>query len=205
MWFFSKLLYVVWRLLQLKPYRRIELNVNSIRPIESIRIDSPGESIIPSSSRRTGGERSVMAGVRRRNNHNWNWMWWAYRSSDSSRQCHSVANNTADRLNGLRQSYHPQPTLHELRARRFSKIHSTVDFYSTASDLKSVEKSRPQFEHSSGSVTSRYTVANRWEQVNKAGKLGRRLRSRLRQRSCGAQPMRTQIQTVTGTNTYANM
>jgi len=42
MWFFSKLLYAVSRLLQLKPYRRIELNVNSIRPIESgesIRID----------------------------------------------------------------------------------------------------------------------------------------------------------------------
>jgi len=35
---FSKLLYVVSRLLQLKPYRRIELNVNSIRPIESIRL-----------------------------------------------------------------------------------------------------------------------------------------------------------------------
>jgi len=50
MWFFSKLLCVVSRLLQLKPYRRIELNVNSIRPIESIRIDLPGESIIPSSS-----------------------------------------------------------------------------------------------------------------------------------------------------------
>jgi len=36
MWFFSKLLYVVSRLLQLKPYRWIELNVNSIRPIKSI-------------------------------------------------------------------------------------------------------------------------------------------------------------------------
>jgi len=44
MWFFSKFLYAVSRLLQLKPYRRIELNVNSIRPIESI---------IPSSSSST--------------------------------------------------------------------------------------------------------------------------------------------------------
>jgi len=75
MWFFSKLLYIVKQLivlyhyyvaiiytsiitnhvstnllsivniLQLKPYRRIELNVNLIRPIESIQIDLLGESI----------------------------------------------------------------------------------------------------------------------------------------------------------------
>jgi len=78
---------------------------------------------------------------------------------DSCRQCHSVANSTAGRLNGLRQSYHLQ---HELRARRLSKIHSTVDLYSITSDLKSVEKSHAQFEHSGGHVTSRHTVANRW-------------------------------------------
>jgi len=76
----------------------------------------------------------------------------AYRSSDSSRQCHSVANYAADRLNGLRQSHHPQHTLHELRARLLSKIHSTVDVYSTTSDLSSDQKSRPQLEHSGGHV-----------------------------------------------------
>jgi len=41
------------------------------------------------------------------------------------------------------------------------KIHSTVDLYSTISDLKSVEKSRPPFEHSGGHVTSHHTVSNR--------------------------------------------
>jgi len=86
--------------------------------------------------RRTGSGRSMTAGVSRRSNQNYNWMWWAYCSSDSSQQCHSVANSTADQLNGLCQSYHPQHTLHELRAWRFSKIHSTVDLYSTKSDLK---------------------------------------------------------------------
>jgi len=61
----------------------------------------------------------------------------------------------------------------------------------------------PQFEHSVSHVTSRHSMANRWKQVDKAGKLGRRRRSRLRQRSCGAQPMHTQVQTMTGSNTYA--
>jgi len=92
---------------------------------------------------RTSGERSVMAGVSRRSNQNSNWMWWAYRSSDSSRQCHSVAYSTADRLSGLRQSYHPQHTLHELRARPFYKIHRTVNLYSTTSESDSkVSKNR---------------------------------------------------------------
>jgi len=72
-----------------------------------------------------------------------------------------VANSTADRLNGLRQSYHTQHTLHQLRARRLSKTHGTVDLYSTTSDSKSVEKLRPQFEHSGGHVSPRHTVANR--------------------------------------------
>jgi len=48
--------------------------------------------------RRTVGGRSVTSGVSRHSNQNSNWMWWAYRSSDSSRQCHSVANSTTDRL-----------------------------------------------------------------------------------------------------------
>jgi len=48
--------------------------------------------------RRTGGEQSVMASVSRRSYQNPNWMWWAYRLSDSSWQCHSVVNSTADRL-----------------------------------------------------------------------------------------------------------
>jgi len=39
----------VSRLLQLKPYRRIELNVSSIRPIESICLVNQFELIIPSS------------------------------------------------------------------------------------------------------------------------------------------------------------
>jgi len=39
-----------------------------------------------------------MAGISRRSNQNPNWMWWAYRSPDSCRQCHSVANSTAGRL-----------------------------------------------------------------------------------------------------------
>jgi len=59
-----------------------------------------------------------------------------------------------------------------------------------------------------GHVTSRNTVANRWKQVNtarKTGSAGRWRRSRLRQRRCGAQPMCTQVQSVTGTNRYANM
>jgi len=38
--------------------------------------------------RRTDGERSVMPGVSRRSNQYLNRMWSAYRSSDSSRQCH---------------------------------------------------------------------------------------------------------------------
>jgi len=50
--------------------------------------------------RRSGGERSVMPGVSRRSNQYLNWMWSAYRSSDSSRQCHGVAksklNDSAD-------------------------------------------------------------------------------------------------------------
>jgi len=41
---------MVSRLLQLKLYRRIELNANSIRLIESIRLANRFESIIPSSS-----------------------------------------------------------------------------------------------------------------------------------------------------------
>jgi len=105
-------------------------------------------------------------------NSNSNWTWWAYRSSDSSRQYHSVTKSTVDRLNGLRQSYHPQHTLRQLRARRLSKIHGTVDLYSITSDMKSAEKSRLRFEHSGGHVTSRHTVANRWKQVNTARKLG---------------------------------
>jgi len=48
--------------------------------------------------RRTVGGRSVTADVSHRSNQTLNWMCWAYRSSDSSRQCHSVANSTADRL-----------------------------------------------------------------------------------------------------------
>jgi len=90
-------------------------------------------------------------------------VWWAYCSLDSSLQCHSVANSTADRVSDYRQSYH---TLHELRYWRFSNIHSTVDLYSTTSDVKTITKSRPQFEHGGGYVTSHPTVANRWKQVN---------------------------------------
>jgi len=60
----------------------------------------------------------------------------------------------------------------------------------------------PNFEHYSGHVTFSHMVANRWNQVNTAGNwVGG---SRLQQCSCGAQPMRTHIQTVTGTNAYAN-
>jgi len=118
--------------------------------------------------RTTGGGRSVAAGVIGRSNQNSNWMWWAYRLSDSSWHCHSVANSTADWHNGRRQSYHWQHTLHELRALRFSKIHSTVDLYSTTSELKASRNRAPrwQFEHSSSHVTSRRTAANRLKQVN---------------------------------------
>jgi len=92
--------------------------------------------------RRAGGKWSVTAGISRRSNQNSNWMWRAYRSSDSSQQCHSVANSTADRLNSIRQSHHPQHTLHKLRAWRLTKIHSTVDIYLT-SDLKCRGIGRP--------------------------------------------------------------
>jgi len=115
-------------------------------------------------------------------------------SEDADR--HSMVNSTADQLNGLRQSYHPQHTLHELRARRLSKIHSTVDPYSTTSDFKDVEKLHPQFEHSRGHITSRHMVANRCEKVNTARKLDRRWLNRLQQRSCSVQPMSTQVQSV---------
>jgi len=71
------------------------------------------------------------------------------------------------------------------------QIPSTVDLYSTTSDLKSVQKSRPRFEHSGDHVTYSHTVANRWNEV------GNWVGGGLRQRSCGAQPMRTQVQTVT--------
>jgi len=49
----------------------------------------------------------------------------------------------------------------ELRARLLSNIHSTVDLYSTRSDLKSVKKSCPPFEQSGGQVTSSHTISNR--------------------------------------------
>jgi len=134
--------------------------------------------------RRTGGERSVTAGVSRRSNQNSNWMWWAYWSSDSSRQCHSVANSKADRLSGLRQSYHPQHTLHELRARRLSEIHSAVNLYSTTSDLKKVSRNRRP-----------HTVANRCKQVNTA----RKTKSAAEQQATATQ-LRCAAYVYTGTN-----
>jgi len=104
------------------------------------------------------------------------WMWWAYRLSDSSRQCHSVANSTADRLNGLRQSYHPQHTLHVTPSSASVQDSQHCWFIiQQRLDLKSVEKSHPQFEHSGGHMTYRHTVANRWKPVYTAGKLGSRL------------------------------
>jgi len=129
--------------------------------------------------RRTGGEQSVMPGVSRRSNQYLNWMWSAYRSSDSSRQCHGVAKNTAERLSGLapglRQSYHSvthsrshceslndpsQHTLRELRGRRLSKTHSTVDLHSTKSDMK-VNSSRDRFSKQQiDHVTSGHTAVN---------------------------------------------
>jgi len=39
--------------------------------------------------------------------------------------------------------------------------------------LESVTKLRPSLKHSSGHVTSSHTIANRWNQVNTAGKLSR--------------------------------
>jgi len=119
-------------------------------------------------------------------------------------QCLSVANSTADRLNGLRQSYHPQHTLHELRARRLSKINSTFDLYLATSDLKSVEKSRPSLN----TARSRDLLAYGSKQV-KTGqhcrKLGRRQRSRLRQRTAARSLCVHRYKLVTGMNTYANV
>jgi len=43
------------------------------------------------------------------------------------------------------------------------------------SDLKSVEKSHPQFEHIGGHVTSHHTLANRQKQINTARKLGQQV------------------------------
>jgi len=141
----------------------------------------------------TGGGQLVTAGVSRRSSQNSNWMWWAYHSSDSSRQCHSVANSTADRLSGLHQLYHQQHTLHELWARCLSKIHSTVDLYSTMSDLKSVEKSCHRLN------TAAFTwLLVIWQQTgeNTAGKLGRRQCSRL----CHAMQLLCAVYAYTGTN-----
>jgi len=116
-----------------------------------------------------------MAAVSRRSTQNSHWMWWAYRSSESSRQCHEQHSRLT---HGPRQSYHSQHTLNELRAERLSKIYSTVGLYSTTSDLKSVEKSRPHLEHSGGHVTYSHTIANRWNLV------GNWVGGRLRQCSC---------------------
>jgi len=63
------------------------------------------------------------------------------------------------------------------------------------------EKSRPQFEHSGGYVTSSHTIANRWNQVNAdlenwVGWLAARL-----PRSCSTQPMYQQWLVFT----YANL
>jgi len=115
--------------------------------------------------RKTDGGRSVMPGVSRRSNQYLNWMWSVYRSSDSSRQCHGVTKHTVERLSGLapglRQLYHSvtdsyshrespndpsHHTLHQLRARRLSKTHSTVRLHSTKSDGK-VKSSRDHLQN----------------------------------------------------------
>jgi len=62
-------------------------------------------------------------------------------------------------------------TMLELQARRLSKIHSTVDLYSTTSALKVSRNLPPPRVW----TWPRQTVANRWKQVNTAGKLGRRI------------------------------
>jgi len=112
--------------------------------------------------------------------------WLAYCSSDSSRQCHGVAKNKVERLSGLaaelRQSYHSvtrsqshrespndpsQHTLHELRARRLSKTHNTVELYSTKSDVK-VISSRDRFQNSR-SITWLQSHDRYTEQVSEIG------------------------------------
>jgi len=68
---------------------------------------------------------------------------------------------------GLRQSYHSQHTLHELRARRLSKTHSNVDLHSTKSDVK-VSQNRARVWNSAA-VTWHLVTGQLTEQVNRHG------------------------------------
>jgi len=116
-----------------------------------------------------------MPGISRRNNQYLNWMWPAYRSLDSSRQCYGVV-KTVEWLSGLapglRQSNDSQHTLHELRARRLSKTHRTVDLQSTKSDVKVSQNRGRVLKHSGSHVTSSHTVVNRSTQPKKLGRHG---------------------------------
>jgi len=118
-------------------------------------------------------------------------MWWAYLSPDSSRQCHSVANSTVDRLSGLRQSYHSQHTLHELElgvSPRFTALsifiqqRLTWQCRKTAPPVWTLRRSRDFSSYGSKQV--------------KTGEHGRKTGSAVAQQATAAQPslMRTQIQ-----------
>jgi len=136
---------------------------------------------------RTDSGRSVMAGIRCRSTQNSNWKWWVYHLSDSSRQWHSVANSTVDWLTVFVKSYHSQHTLHELRARRLSKIHSTVSWEvlrNYARSLNTVAVTWPQSHQQTGE--------NRSETWSAASQ-------------CLAAVATLSVQTVIGTNTYADM
>jgi len=109
------------------------------------------------------GKRSVMPDISCCSNQDLNWMWSEHCSSDSSRQCHSVAISTVDRLNGLAWGLPAvSPTAHTARTQSSASPQDSQHCRSSFNKVchESVAKPLASLKHSGSHVTSSHTVVN---------------------------------------------
>jgi len=152
--------------------------------------------------RRTSGGRSVTAVVSRHSTGNLRWLWLTYRLSVSSRQCHSVANSTADRLTVFVSRINHSPHC----------MYTELDFSPKFTALSMFTQQRLTWEVTRNRAHHSNTVAVTWLTVTRQQTGANSVRNWVGESVAGQcwqwrqkQRMHTEVQTVTGANTYTNM